>query len=152
MRLVYLFILGVVALLYLLLREWVDRKKEKALEMEVVREAEGHLGSWASKTKEALITLRLRRTGEFSYKFLQYPGLDTIKTMGSYDIIGAGEGRSTDYYPRLVAVNEKNDTLFNFFIAYITPYDSKTEKVDRMILNPNSIYDTVSYTFYRIKP
>ena len=48
-------------------------------------------------------------------------------------------------------VDDRNDTVLNYFVAYITPYDTRVEKVDRMVLSPTGVYDTVGYTFYRIK-
>ncbi len=138
---------------FLVLRKWFDRKKEKSQDMEIVREGEEHLGSWAHKSPGALIQFRLHRDGKFSYSIVEYPKSDTIKVKGRYRIIGAVAGRSANYYPRLVAIDEKNDTLFNYFIAYITPYDAHAldNGYDKMVLNPKGIYDTVGYTFYRIK-
>ncbi|HEX6181938.1 MAG TPA: hypothetical protein VFZ47_11880 [Chitinophagaceae bacterium] len=152
MRLWRLLILGLAVALFLLLRNFFDEKVENALDIEVVREDEEFLGNWASKTGESLIQFRLRRDQRFTWKLVKYPKGDTITIEGKYDIIGPSKDRTAEYYPRLIAVDQNNDTLFNYFIAYVTPYDTKVEKVDRLVLNPNSIYDTVSYTFYRVKP
>lgn len=152
MRLVYILCLGVIVGIFLWIRSCVDEQVEKALDVEVIREGEEHLGNWAKKSKEALIYFRLHRDAQFTWKMVSYPKGDTVTTKGTYDIIGPDVYRSPDYYPKLIGFNEKHDTLFQFFIAYITPYDTKVEKVDRMVLRPNSIYDTVSYIFFRVKP
>lgn len=144
-------VIFIIVVSYLFIRKQVDRKKEKAMDIEIVREGEEHLGSWAYKSPENLIKFRLHRNGGFTYTQVQYPGNDTTQINGSYEIIGLGGGRSTDYYPRLIALNEKNDTIFNYFIAYITPYDTKVNSYDKMVLNQKSIYDTAGFTFYRIK-
>lgn len=149
MRLVYLLITAIVVALYLLLRGWIDSGKEKILDIEVVREGEEHLGNWAGSWTKGQMLFRLRRDGTFTANSLSALRGDTLQVKGSYDIVG---GNGTAYYPRLVAIDENKDTLFNFFIAFITPYDSKVEKVDKMVLSPTGIYDTISYTFYRIKP
>ena len=129
----------------------MDRKREKLLNVEIARYDEMHLGIWANKSDSSFILFRLHRDGSFDYKFVPCPQYDTVMIKGNFYMKGVSEGGSTDYYPRLIAIDEKRDTLFNFFIAYITPYDSKTDKIDKLVLNPNSIYDTVSYVFYRIK-
>ena len=151
MRLFYLFLLGVFVAIFLLVRGWIDRKAKLALDKEIVRDGEEYLGSWGSKSEKSLILFRLYRDGRFSFKQVEYPGTDTIETKGSYEIIGIGEGRTVYYYPRLITFNEQHDTLFNYYIAYVTPYDTKVEKTDRMVLNPRSMYDTVGFTFFRIK-
>ncbi|AXY76365.1 hypothetical protein D3H65_21245 [Paraflavitalea soli] len=149
MRLVYLFIFTVVVALCLLIRGWIDSGIEKAMDIEVVRDGEEHLGNWAGNWPKGWIFFRLHRDGIFSAKIAGPPHGDTIQVNGSYDIVA---GNNTAYYPRLIAVGDKKDTLFNYFIAYITPYDTKVEKVDKLVLSPTGIYDTVSYTFYCVKP
>ncbi len=149
MRVVYLLITAIVVALYLLLRGWIDSGIEKARDIEIVREGEEHLGTWAGNWRKGQLLFRLRRDGTFTARNAGPLREDTIQVKGSYDIVG---GHNTAYYPRLVAIDEKQDTLFNCFIAYITPYDSKVEKVDKMVLSPTGIYDTISYTFYRIEP
>ncbi|MES2774441.1 MAG: hypothetical protein V4722_09665 [Bacteroidota bacterium] len=135
---------------YLAIREWLDRKKEKAQDIEIVREAEEMLGSWANKSKEALVQFRLHRDGKFTYSLVDYQKNDTTRITGKYEVI---YGNSTTYYPRLIATDDKNDTVFNYFIAYVTPYDAYAlnRGYDKLMLNPNNFYDTVSYTFYRVK-
>src|SRR5688572_29475981 len=128
MRLWRILLLGLVVALFLLLRNFFDEKVENAMDIEVVRDGEEHLGNWASKTNESLIHFRLRRDQRFTWKLVKYPKGDTVTIEGKYDIIGPGADRTTEYYPRIIAVDEKNDTLINFFIAYVTPYDTKVEK------------------------
>ena len=144
-------IVFILAISYLFIRKQIDRKKEKAKDIEIVREGEEYLGSWAYKSPDNLIKFRLHRNGDFTYTQVQFPEKDTTQIKGTYEIIGVGGGRSTDYYPRLIALNEKSDTIFNYFIAYITPYDTKVNSYDKMLLNPKSTYDTAGFTFYRIK-
>ncbi len=148
MRLYYLFLFGILVALFLLARKWFDEKKEDLFDMEVVRQDEEHLGQWAGRSAKAFILFRLKRDNSFTGKYVLGEQTDTVRISGKYDIIG---GSNTAYYPRLVAVGQNGDTLLNFFIAYVTPYDSKVSKVDKMVLNPNSIYDTISYVFYRVK-
>ena len=151
MRLVNLLILAVLVAIFLAVRSWWDARREKALDIEVVREDEEFLGTWGIKSKEALILLRLRRDETFVYKQVNYPLTDTFVRKGHFTIEGPGLGRSTIDYPRLIVITDDHDTLFNHFIAYITPYNSTVDKVDRLVLNQHSIYDTLSTTFYRIK-
>lgn len=147
----YPFILLVIVGGFLTIRKWVDRKVEKANDMEVVREGEEYLGSWASKSATGLVQFRLRRNGEINYTVTTYPQSDTVKINGKYEILTAPGGRNVQYYPRLLAISDKGDTIFNYFIAYITSYGSTVDKTDKMILNRNNRYDTTGYIFYRIK-
>jgi hypothetical protein len=149
MRVVYLFIFAVVVALCLLIRGWIDSGIEKVRDIEIIRDGEEHLGNWAGNWEQGRLFFRLRRDGTFTARKVGILQGDTIQIKGNYDIVG---GNNSAWYPRLIAVDERKDTLFNCFIAYLTPYDTKVEKVDKMVLNPTSIYDTVSYTFYRIKP
>ena len=151
MRLVYIIYLGIAVGIFLWIRSCVDGAREKVFGYEVVREDEELLGIWGNKSERALIYFRLHRDGNFTWKMVEYPKGDTVTRTGTYDVIGPDVYRRTDYYPKLIAVDGK-DTLMNFFIAYVTPYDSKVDKVDRLVLSPHGIYDTVSYTFFRLKP
>ena len=152
MRLFYLVCLGIAVGIFLWIRSWVDEKREKAFDVEVVRDGEEHLGIWGRKTNRSLTYFRLHRDGQITWTMVRYPGEDTVVMKGTYDIIGVAEGRTTEYYPKIIAVDEKHDTILNSFFAYVTPYDTRTEKIDRLVLSSNSIYDTASYTFYRIEP
>lgn len=149
MRVVYLFLLGAAVAIFLFLRNCVDRKVEKVTGKEIVREDEEYLGSWASKSKESYISFRLRRDGTFNYMLVNYPGNDTNKITGKYELLNSPSG-DIKYFPRLCTFNANGDTLFNYFIRSITPYNS-TDKYSKMVLSPNSVYDTIEYLFYRIK-
>ena len=151
MRLVYLFILVVVVGLFLFLRKCADRQVEKVTGKDIVREDEELLGTWANKSAEAYFQFRLKRDGTLDYTLVQLPGNDTTRIKGTYAIAGAGGGNSANYFPRLYGFNEKADTIFNYYVRYVTPYGSTIDKYDRLILSDKSIYDTVEYKFYRIK-
>ena len=150
MRLIYLFIFLVAVGVFLWLRKCVDRKVEKVTGKEVVREGEELLGTWASKSSESYFQFRLRRDGKLEYLLVQLPQNDSISIKGTYTIAGAS-GRNASYFPRVYGFNEKGDTLFNYYIQYVTPYGSTVDKYDQLVLSPNSLFDTISYKFYRIK-
>ena len=150
MRLVYLFILVLVVGLFLFLRKCVDRKVEQVTGKEVVREGEEMLGTWASKSAGGYVQLRLKRDGTLEYALAELPGNDTTKIKGSFVIRPATNG-NTNFFPRLYGLRENGDTLFNYFIRSVTPYNSTVSKYDNLILSPNSIFDTIEYKFYRIK-
>lgn len=139
-----------VVLGYLTIRGWLDRRKEKAHNIEIVRENEEYLGSWAYKSPDLLIQFRLQRDKKFTYILVNYHKKDTITITGQYEI---ADNRNIINYPRLIAISDKSDTLFNHFIAYITPNDAFASDAgyDKMVLHENGIYDTVAYTFYRVK-
>lgn len=146
----YLFLLMVAVGVFLWLRTCVDRRVEKATGKDVVREGEELLGTWASKSAESYFQFRLRRDGKLEYLLVQLPENDTLRLNGSYTIAGVA-GNNTNYFPRVYGFNEKGDTLFNYYIRYVTPYGSTIDKYDQLLLSPNSLFDTVSYKFYRIK-
>lgn len=149
MRVVYLFLLGAAVAVFLFLRNCVDRKVEKVTGKEIVREDEEYLGSWASKSKESYISFRLRRDGTFDYAMVKFPATDTNKIAGKYEFLNSSGG-DVKYFPRLCTFKANGDTLFNYYIRYITPYNS-TDKYSKMVFNPNSVFDTIEYVFYRIK-
>lgn len=151
MRLVYLFVLMVTVGLFLFLRKCADRKVEKITGKDVVREGEELLGTWASKSKDVFLQFRLKRDGTLDYLLVQLPANDTTKIKGTYVIAGAGGGNSINYFPRIYGFNEKSDTIFNYYVRYVTPYGSTIDKYDRLILSDKSIYDTLEYKFFRIK-
>jgi hypothetical protein len=148
MRVVYLFLLGAIVAVFLFLRNCVDRKVEKITGKEIVREDEEYLGSWASKSKESYISFRLRRDGAFNYSMVKYPATDTNKIIGKYELLSPTG--NANYFPRLCTFKDNGDTLFNYYIRYISPYNS-TDKYSKMVFNPNSVFDTIEYVFYRIK-
>jgi len=149
MRLNNLVVLAFVVALFLVVRNWVDRKREKILDKEIVREGEEWLGQWSGYTSEAFCYFRLKRDGNFTSKTVIHGQHDTSHVNGQYQII---DGQSASWYPRLLAISETGDTVFNFYLASVTPYGSTVSKADRMVLQPNSLYDTVSYIFYRVSP
>src|SRR5689334_4210285 len=130
MRLVYLFVLMVVVGLLLFLRTCADRKVEKITGKDVVREGEEMLGTWATKSTKGYLQFRLKRNGTLDYTFVQLPGNDTMKINGTYKVAGIQRG-NTNYFPRLYGFNEKADTLFNYYIQYVTPYSSTVDKYDQ---------------------
>lgn len=144
----YAFLLLAVGL-FLFLRKCIDRRVEKVTDKEIVRENEEILGSWASKSKEAFVMFRLRRDGTLNYSLVKYPATDTTKITGKYEFVNAHG--NANYFPRLYAISDNGDTIFNYYVRYITPYNSTVDKYAKLILNPNSVFDTVEYVFYRIK-
>lgn len=151
MKLVYLFILMVAVGLFLFLRKCTDLQVEKVTGKDIVREGEEMLGTWATKSKDVYFQFRLKRDGTLDYTFVQLPGKDTTRIKGTYIVAGAGGGNSINYFPRIYGFNEKADTIFNYYVRYVTPYGSTIDKYDRLILSDKSIYDTTEYKFYRIK-
>ena len=144
------YILVVLAVgLFLFLRKCIDQKVEKILDKEIVRENEEFLGTWASKSKDAFVMFRLRRDGTLNYSYIKYPDTDTIKITGKYQFAFTGSNHT--YFPRLYTISDKGDTIFNYYIRYVTPYNSTIDKYSRLILSPNNMFDTVEYVFYRIK-
>lgn len=150
MRLLYIFILVVSVSLFLFLRTCVDKKVEKVTGKDVVREGEEMLGTWASRSPNGYVQFRLKRDGSLEYMQIQFPANDTIKVKGDFSIISS-TSRNINYFPRLYGFQENGDTLFNYYIRSVTPYNSTVSKYDNLILSNNSIYDTIEYKFYRIK-
>ena len=149
MKVLPFFLLIAAVGIFLFVRKCVDRKVEAVTGKEVVREGEELLGSWATKTPEAYLQLRFKRDGSLEYLQVVQTARDTTKINGTYQV-DAAAGRSSNYYPRLYGFGPAGDTLFNYYLHYITPYSS-TDKYDKLVLNPNSLFDTVEYKFYRIK-
>lgn len=135
---------------YLGIRKLVDRKVEKRTDTEVVREEEEYLGSWASKSADGFIKMRLHRDGKLTYTYVAGAGTDTTIIHGKYQYVH-GAPNEINYFPRLYTFNEKGDTIFNYYVRYLTRYTMTIDKVDKMILSPNSVFDTIGYTFYRVK-
>lgn len=150
MRFYYLLILLIGVALFLFLRKCVDRRVEEVTGKEIVREGEEMLGTWASKSKNGFVQFRLKRDNTMEYVMAQAPAFDTIKIKGKF-LISSSTSRNVDFFPRLYAFKENGDTLFNYYIRSVTPYNSTVNKYDNLIVSPNSIYDTVEYKFYRIK-
>ncbi|HMU46754.1 MAG TPA: hypothetical protein PKC72_10325 [Chitinophagaceae bacterium] len=147
MKIVYLILLVVIVGIFLFLRQCVDRKVENLEDKEVVREGEELLGTWGTKTAASYLQFRLKRNGSLDYMLVKFPEKDTTQIKGTYTI---ADGANTSYFPRLVLLNEKSDTIFNYYIRSVTSYGS-TARYDNLVISPNSIYDTIEYKFYRIK-
>ncbi len=136
---------------YLVVRKMMDRSVEKNTDTEVVRENEEYLGTWASKSDSGFTMFRLHRDGKLTYHLVHYPGTDTTTIRGKYVYAGVEGGNDSKYFPRLYTFTEKGDTLFNYYVRYLTKYDMTIDKVDKMILSPNNVFDTLAFTFFRIK-
>jgi len=82
MRAKGLIILVVALVVFLAIRKWIDRIRERVEDTEIVRddmdEGDAHLGFWAQKNANALIQIRLKRDGTFKYEVIEYPINDTI--------------------------------------------------------------------------
>ena len=80
----------------------------------------------------------------------EYLGTWASKSDSGFTMFPEG-GNDPKYFPRLYAINQKGDTLFNYYVRYLTKYDMTIDKVDKMMLSPNNVFDTLAFTFYRIK-
>jgi uncharacterized membrane protein len=136
---------------YLFVRKMIDRSIEKNTDTEVVRENEEYLGTWASKSDSGFTLFRLHRDGKLTYRLVHYPATDTTTILGKYVYVGTEAGNDAKYFPRLYTFTEKGDTLFNYYVRYLTKYDMTIDKIDKMILSPNNVFDTLAFTFFRIK-
>ena len=148
---IYMFILLALVGGYLVVREMTDRRVEKNTDTEVVRENEEYMGTWASKSDSCFMMFRLHSDGKLTYRIAQYSDTDTTTIQGKYVYVGVGGGNDPKYFPRLYTFTEKGDTLFNYYMRYLTKYDMTVDKVDKMILSPNDVFDTLAFTFFRIK-
>ncbi|WP_018630979.1 hypothetical protein [Niabella aurantiaca] len=135
---------------YLGIRKWADRRTEREQDTEIVREGEEYLGTWGNRSDAAFIIFRLHRNGAFTFRIKEASQKDTVITTGQYEWLPLRDARSINDYPRIIARDASGDTIFNYFVAYITPYDSKTDKTDRMELSVNGKADTTGYTFFRL--
>ncbi len=137
---------------FLMLRHWLDGKREKIQDIDIVRpdmhEDDAHLGTWAQKNGNLLISLRLKRDGNFSYEVDKGISKDTIKYAGTYIIMPAVSDNYGMYYSRLVAVSDKGDTIINTFIQ--TTHATKRD-VDVLSLKADTRSDSAAMLFYRIK-
>ena len=147
---IYMLILLLLVAGYLFVRKMIDRSVEKETDTEVVRENEEYLGTWASRTDKSFTLFRLHRDGKLTYRSVQYPGTDTAIIRGKYVYAGVRGGNDSRYFPRLVTFTEKGDTLFNYYVRYLTKYNMTIDTIDKMVLNPNNVFDTLAFPFYRI--
>ncbi|MGC4104010.1 hypothetical protein [Ferruginibacter sp.] len=147
----YLFSLIAVAF-FLIARHWVDRKREQVQDIDIVRpdmyEGDAHLGTWAQKNGDTLITFRLKREGDFTYETTEGPSKKTVQYTGKYEILPAVIGKDGLSYFRLVALSDRGDTVINHFIE--TSHATKRD-VDILSLTAYSSRDSAAMIFYRIK-
>ncbi len=143
-------ILSIVVAAFLGIRKWVDLKREKAQDIEIVRadldEGDAHLGSWAQKNGNALVQLRFKRNGSFIYETVGYPANDTVRYSGKHQIIATATNMGV--YPRLVAVSDNGDTIIHHYV-YLTR--AATKNIDILNLSKDNNIDTAVIQFYRIK-
>ncbi|MBS1754964.1 MAG: hypothetical protein KF741_02820 [Ferruginibacter sp.] len=146
----FLFILAVAV--FLAVRHWLDREREKTQGIDIVRadmdEGDSHLGSWAQKNDSTLLLLRLQRDGNFNYRVVTYPKNDTLKYTGQYRLLPSVVTNNGLQYPHLIAISTKGDTIINHFIQ-ITRATKKN--IDILSLAKNNIPGSPAILFYRIK-
>jgi len=147
----YMLVLLLLAGGFLFVRKMIDRRIEKNTGTEIVRENEEYLGSWASKSDSGFVMFRLHRDGKLTYRFVHYPANDTTTIQGSYAFVDVAGGNDPQYFPRLYTFAANGDTIFNYYVRYLTKYDMTIDKIDKMILSPGGVLDTMEYTFYRIR-
>ncbi len=140
--------IGVAA--FLGIRHWLDRKREKAQDVEIIRadweEGDAHLGSWAQKNREVFIQFRLKRDGSFSYETVTYPANDTVRYSGQYQVVSVSG--SNGAYPRLIAISDKGDTIIHHYV-YLNR--AAKQNVDVLNLAKDNSIDATVIQFYRIK-
>lgn len=146
----FLFILAVA--IFLSLRHWADRKREKIQGIDIVRadvdNGDAHLGSWAQKNDSALILLRFKRDSSFYYKLITLPKKDTFYFTGHYQIMPAVATTTGLQYPCLVAVSNEGDTIINHFIQISR---ATKKNVDILSFKTVNSTDSPSMLFYRVK-
>lgn len=96
-----LIFLGILVAIFLTIRTWLDRTREKTFDMELVREGEEYLGQWSGRTADTFVHIRLKRDGSFISKSVRNGYADTIHTNGKYEIV---DGQAAGYYPRLLTI------------------------------------------------
>lgn len=137
---------------FLMLRHWFDRKREKIQDIDIVRpdmyEGDSHLGTWAQKHGDTLITFRLKRDGNFSYEVAEGRSKDRVIYAGKYLLMSGVPGKDGFDYFRLVAVSDKGDTIINHFIE--TTHATK-RNADVLSLKADSSPGTAAMLFYRVK-
>ena len=137
---------------FLVLRQWLDRKREKIQDIDIVRpdmyDGDSHLGTWAQKNGNVLITFRLKRDGNFSYQTAEGTSKDPIKYAGKYVILDVVPGNDGWQYSRLVAVSDKGDTIINHFIEMA---HATKRNVDVLSLKADRNSDSTTMLFYRVK-
>ncbi|HNT49426.1 MAG TPA: hypothetical protein PLM56_06120 [Cyclobacteriaceae bacterium] len=145
MRAKGLIILVVALVVFLAIRKWIDRIRERVEDTEIVRddmdEGDAHLGFWAQKNANALIQIRLKRDGTFKYEVIEYPINDTIRHIGQYQIYNEEQ-------PRLMALSNTGDTIINHYVYLMR---ATKRNVDILGLKESTQVDAGAMLFYRIK-
>jgi hypothetical protein len=148
----YFFLFILAGIVFLSVRRWTDRKREKIQDIDIVRqdidEGDAQLGLWAQKNDSALLSLRLKRDGSFDYQVVAYPVKDTLRYTGSYQIVSSVVSNSRLTYPRLIAVSAHGDTVINHFIQLTR---ATRKDVDVLSLKTSNEPDAPAMLFYRIK-
>jgi hypothetical protein len=146
----FLFILAVA--IFLSLRHWIDRKREKIQDIDIVRtdvdNGDAHLGSWAQKNNSALILLRFKRDSSFYYSVITSSAKDTSRFTGKYYIIPSIVTNNGLQYPRMIAVSNEGDTIINHFIQMTR---ATKKNLDMLSFKTTNSVDSPSMLFYRIK-
>lgn len=150
-RLTGTFLLFITTGVYLCARKWTDVQKEKARDIEIVREGEEYLGTWGHQSETGYIAFRLHRNGVFTCKIEEAAAKNMAIRKGHYKWLPLRAATDINRYPRIIAIDARGDTIFNYFVAYVTPYDSKTDKTDRMVLTINGRMDTTGIIFFRLE-
>lgn len=146
----FIFIISVAA--FLTIRQWLDRKRGKTQDIDIVRadadDSDSHLGSWAQKNDSALLMLRFKREDSFLYTLVSYPSNDTLKYIGYYKVMPSIVNDKGLQYPHMIAISNKGDTIINHFIQM---QRATKRNVDILSLKTDNGPDAKSMLFYRIE-
>ncbi len=147
----YFFIFIIAVAVFLSIRHWLDRKREKNQDIDIVRadlgKGDSHLGSWAQKNDSTLLLLRFKRDGSFFYMVVTYPQKDSLKYTGNYKIMPSIVNNTGLRYPRMIAISNLGDTIINHFLEI-----KRATKQNVDILRfKTGINSEEAMLFYRIK-
>lgn len=138
--------------IFLSLRHWIDRKREKIQDIDIVRtdvdNGDAHLGFWVQKNDSALILLRFKRDSSFYYNVIISSAKDTSLFTGKYYIMPAIVNNNGLQCPRLIAVSNEGDTIINHFIQMTR---ATKKNVDILSFRTANNIDSPSILFYRVK-
>lgn len=147
----YFFIFILVVAVFLSIRYWIDRRRGKFQDIDIVRadldNGDSHLGSWAQKNDNSLLLLRFKRDGSFFYSVVIYPAKDTLKYTGYYKITQSVVNNNALQYPQMLAISNKGDTIINHFMQIKR---ATKKNVDILSLKTGN-NDDAAMLFYRIK-
>lgn len=135
---------------YLAVRGGLGRLSEAKWTMDVAREEEAYLGAWANISPSALIVFRLQRDGRFTFQIRESSTGDTGMITGQYTWEPLKTSDQINFYPRIIARDAKGDTIFNYYVQFITPSESAADKIDHMELKTKGRSDSTGYTFFRL--